>query len=70
MRRNLIVVMRLRFPVVLSNLDAAFEPRCRLKDLWPACYCCCLLLLLLLLLLAKKCCSPLAPKRWCKASTG
>ena len=31
----------------------------------PACCC-----LLLLLLLAKTCCSALAPKRWCKTSTG
>ena len=31
---------------------------------------CCCCLLLLLLLLAKTCCSALAPKRWCKTSTG
>ena len=30
----------------------------------------CLLLLQLLLLLAKTCSSALAPKRWCKTSTG
>ena len=40
--------MTIRSPVVLSYLDAGFEPRCGLKDFWGAC--CCLLLLLLLLL--------------------
>ena len=39
--------MRLGSPVVLSYLDAGFEPRCGLKDFLTAC--CCLLLLLLLL---------------------
>ena len=48
MQRNLFVVMRLGSPVVLSYLDAGFEPRCGLKDF--LCACCCLLLLLLLLL--------------------
>ena len=46
MQRNLFVVMRLGSPVVLSYLDAGFEPRCRRKGFWTAC--CCLLLLLLL----------------------
>ena len=72
MQRNLVVVMPLCSPVVLSYLDAGFEPSCGRKDFWSAC---CLLLLLLLLLAAaavaaKMCCSPLAPKRWCKTSTG
>ena len=40
--------MRLGSPVVLSYLDAGFEPRCGRSDFWGAC--CCLLLLLLLLL--------------------
>ena len=76
MQRNLFVVMRLGSPVVLSYLDAGFEPRCGLKDFICACAllllaaaaCCCLLLLLLLL--AKTCSSSLDPKRWCKTSTG
>ena len=59
MQRNLFVVMRLCSPVVLSYLDAGFEPRCGRKDFWTFC-----------LLLAEMCCSPLAPKRWCKTSTG
>ena len=66
--RTEFVVMRLCSPVVLSYLDAGFEPRFRRKDSLTAC----LLLLpccLLLLLLAKTCCSPLDPKRWCKPST-
>ena len=58
------MVMRLGSPVVLSYLDAGFEPRCGLKDFLLAC----LLLLLLLLLLAKTCSSALAPKRWWKTS--
>ena len=69
MQRNLFVVMRLGSPVVVSYLDAGFELRCGRKDFLLAC----LLLLLLLLLLAvaaKRCSSPLAPKRWCKTSTG
>ena len=45
MARNLFGVMRLCFPVVMSYLDAGFEPRCGRKDFWTAC-CCCLLLLL------------------------
>ena len=44
--------MRLGSPVVLSYLDAGFEPR--RGHLLPC----------LLLLLAKTCCPPLAPKRW------
>ena len=40
--------MRLGSPVVVSYLDAGFEPRCGRKDFLTAC--CCLLLLLLLLL--------------------
>ena len=70
-QQHLLVAMHVCFPVVLSFLDASFEPRCGRKIFFSACYCCCcLLLLLLLLLLAKTCCSPLAPKRWCKTSTG
>ena len=66
-QRNLFVVMRLGSPVVLSYLDAGFEPRCGRKDFLSACCCC---LLLLLLAAAKTCRSALAPKRWCKTSTG
>ena len=69
MQRNLFVVMRLSSPVVLSYLDAGFEPRCGRKDFLSAC-CCLLLLLLLLAAAAKTCCSALAPKRWCKTSIG
>ena len=65
MQRNLFVVMRLGSKVVLSYLDAGFEPRCGRKDFWTACCCCCCLLLL-----AKTCSSALAPRRWCKTSTG
>ena len=54
-------------PVVLSYLDAAFEPRCGRQDFRTACCC---LLLLPLLLLAKMCCSSLDPKKWCKTSIG
>ena len=68
MQRNLFVVMRLGSPVVLSYLDAGFEPRSGRKDFLSAC--CCLLLLLLLAAAAKTCCSPLDPKRCCKTSTG
>ena len=57
--------MRVRSPVVLSYLDADFEPRWGRKDFLIACC-----LLLLLLLLAKMCCSPLDPKKGCKTSTG
>ena len=46
MQQNLFVVMRLGSPVVLSYLDAGFDPWCGRKDFWTAC-CCCLLLLLL-----------------------
>ena len=53
MQRNLFVVMRLCSPVVLSCLDAGFDPRCGHKDFWTACCYCCLLLLLLLLLLSR-----------------
>ena len=45
-QRNLFVVMRIRSPVVLSYLDADFEPRCGRKDFWTFC----------LLLLAVACC--------------
>ena len=64
--QNLFVVMRICSPVVLSYLDAGFEPRCGGKGFLTACCC----LLLACLLLAKTCCSPLNPKRWCKTSTG
>ena len=50
MQRNLFVVMRLCSPVVLSYLDAGFEPPCGRKDFWTDR---CLLLLLLLLLLSR-----------------
>ena len=46
--------MRLGSPVVLSYLDAGFEPRCGRKDFLTAC----LLLLLLLLLLLKRVAHP------------
>ena len=48
MQRSLFVLMRLCYPVVLSYLDAGFEPRCGRKDFLTAC-------LLLLLLLAAAC---------------
>ena len=67
MQRNLFVVMRICSPVVLSYLDAGFEPCCGRKDFWIAC---CLLLLMLAAVAAKMCCSPLDRKRWCKTSTG
>ena len=41
MQRNLFVVMRIRSPVVLSYLDAGFEPPCGRKDY--SCACCCLI---------------------------
>ena len=40
--RNLFVVVHVSSSVVLSYLDAVFEPRCRSKDFWTTC--CCLLL--------------------------
>ena len=54
MQRNLFVVTPLGSAVVLSYLDAGFEPRCGRKDFLTAClllllaaaaWCCCLLLL-------------------------
>ena len=39
--QNLFVVLRVGFPVVLSYLDAVFDPRCGHKDFWTFC---CLLL--------------------------
>ena len=55
MARNLFVVMRICSSVVLSYLDASFEPRCGRKDLLTAgCCCCCLMLAVA----AKMCCSP------------
>ena len=66
MQRNLFVVMRLGSPVVLSYLDAGFEPRCGRKDF----SCVCLLAgAAAAAVAAKTCCSPLDPKRWCKTST-
>ena len=47
-QRNLFVVMRICSPVVLSYLDAGFEPRCGHKEFWTFCLllaACCLLLL-------------------------
>ena len=35
--RNLFVVVRVCSPVVLSYLDAVFDPRCVRKDSWIAC---------------------------------
>ena len=64
--RNLFVVMRLGPPVVLSYLNARFEPRCGRKDHKALLLACCSYLLLLLL--AKTCCSSLDPKRWSKTS--
>ena len=46
MQRNLFVVMPFCSPVVLSYLDAGFEPQCGLKDFLSAC----------LLLLLAACC--------------
>ena len=46
MQRNLLVVMRLCFPVSLSQLKAGLEPWSGRRDFLTAC--CCLLLLLLL----------------------
>ena len=52
MERNLFVVMRLWSPVILSYLDAGFEPQCGRKDFLNArllladASACCLLLLL------------------------
>ena len=65
-QRNLFVVMRICSLVVLSYLHAGFEPRCGRKDFWTLCC----LLLAAAAVAAKTCCSPLAPKRWCKTSTG
>ena len=60
------MVMRLCSPVVLSYLDAGFEPRCGRKDFLTAC---CLLLAAASAVSAKICCSSLDPKKWCKTST-
>ena len=35
--RNLLVVMRVCYPVVLSYLGGGFEPRCGRKAFWTAC---------------------------------
>ena len=37
MQRNLFVVMRVGFPVILGYLDAGFEPRCGREDFLCAC---------------------------------
>ena len=65
-QRNLFVVMCLCSPVVLSYLDAGFEPRCGCKDFWTFC----LLLLAAAAVAAITCSSSLAPKRWCETSIG
>ena len=52
--RNWFVVMRLCSPVVLSYLDAGFEPPCRRKDFSCVCYCCCCCCCCCLLLLLLK----------------
>ena len=46
MQRNSAMMMCVCSPVVLSDLDAGFEPRCGRKDFWTACLllacsCCC-----------------------------
>ena len=69
MQRKIFAVMRVRSPVVLSYLDAGFDPGCRRKDFLLAC-CSLLLQLQLLAAAAKTCCPALDPKRWCKTSTG
>ena len=65
-QRNLFVVMRIGFPVVLSYLDAGFEPQCGRKDFSSAC----LLLCLLLLLLLKRVAHPWSLKSGVKARQG
>ena len=69
MQQNVFVVIRLGSLVVLSYLDAGFEPRCGRKDFLTACLLACLLAAAAAVA-AKMCCSPLAPKRWCKTLTG
>ena len=64
MQRNLFVVMRVCSPVVLSYLDAGFEPRCGRKDFWTAC------VLPLLLAAAETCCAPSTLKRGVKRRQG
>ena len=49
MQRNLFVVMHIRSPIVLSYLDAGFEPQSGRKDFWTFC------LLLLLAAAAAAC---------------
>ena len=49
-QRNLFVVMHICSPVVLSYLDAGFEPPCGHKDFWTFC-----LLLLLAAVAAAAC---------------
>ena len=69
MQRNLVVVMRLCSQVVLSYLDAGFEPLCGRKDFWTA-RCLLLLLLAAVAAAAKTCCSSLDPKRGVKPRQG
>ena len=64
MQRNLFVVMRVCSSIVLSYLDASFEPQCVRKDFLTACC-----LRLLAAVAAKTCRSSLDPKWWCKTST-
>ena len=59
MQRTLFVVMSLCPLVVLSYLDAGFEPQSRHKGFLTAC-------LLLVAAAAKICYAPLDPKRWWK----
>ena len=69
MQRNLLVVMRVGSPVVLTYFDASFEPRCGRKDF----LCACLLLLLAAaccLLLLKRVAHPWPPKGGVKPRQG
>ena len=67
MQRNLFVVMRVYSSVVLSYLDAGFEPRCRRKDFWITC---CLLLLAAACCLLKCVAHPWTPKSGVKPRQG
>ena len=61
MRRNGFLVMHPCTLVVLSYLDAVFEPWCGRKDFWTAC--CLLLLPLLAAVAAETCYSPWDPTK-------
>ena len=68
MQPKLFGVMRLGSSVVVSYLDASFEPRCGRKDFLTAC--CCLLLLVLLVLLLKRVAHPWTLKGGVKPRQG